>query len=99
MSSNLGKLICILVFFSITFRRSLAQHDGFLRKNDRLSVDIYGIMKKMPIMGNMSYLDKLRFIKFVKMKLENEEKLRQSQRQQQDQPSLFPADMINPADF
>jgi hypothetical protein len=99
MSNNLGKLICILVFFSIAFRRSMTQHDGFLRKNDRLSVDIFGIMKKMPIMGNMSYLDKLRFIKFVKMKLENEEKLRQSQRQQQDQPSLFPADMINPADF
>jgi len=51
----------------------------------------------MPFTGGMSYIDKLRFINYMRMKLAAERGKKKDN--VKIFSSLYPANMINPADF
>ena len=84
------KLI-ILVTFLVAFEASLARGERTVQS------DAVQLMKKMPITGGMSYIDKLRFINYMRMKLAADREKKKDN--VKIFSSLFPANMINPADF
>jgi hypothetical protein len=84
------KLI-LLVTFLVAFETSLTSGERTIRS------DVVELMRKMPITGSMSIIDKLRFINYMKMKLAaGKEKKKENLKIYS---SLYPANMINPGDF
>ena len=84
------KLI-LLVTFLVAFETSLARGERTVQS------DVVQLMKKMPITGSMSYIDKVRFINYMKMKLAAEREKKKDN--VKIFSGLYPANMINPGDF